>query len=96
MARIRWNNPEIIATAQRLTLPLVRRTSSQILNGARALAPEGDHRSGSGAVSKSVPLKFSLHESVSVGTTRIRSEIGSLVKHAATVHQGSAAGSPCR
>jgi len=91
MARIRWNNHQIILTAQRFTVPLVRRVSQEVLIGARHLAPEGDHRSGSGAPKTGVPLKFSIHMSMSVTTTRVRSEVGSLVNHAATVHQGSAA-----
>jgi hypothetical protein len=91
MARWRPNRPQITATAQRLTLPLVNKVTREVLQGARLLAPEGDHRSGSGVVKKGTPLKFSLHSSMAVGPQRIRSEIGSLVNHAATVHQGSAA-----
>lgn len=91
MARVRLDSPQITLTAQRFTLPLMDRVTAQILRGAKRLAPEGDHRSGSGAVKKGTPLGFSLHSSMTVGPNRIRSEVGSLVKHAATVHQGSKA-----
>lgn len=91
MARVRFHQDQIILTAQRFTRPLVERVSQEILIGARHLAPEGDHRSGSGAPKIGVPLGFSIHRSMSVNTQRIRSEIGSLIDYAATVHQGSKA-----
>jgi hypothetical protein len=89
MARVRLNQVQITATAQRQTLPLVRRTTAEILSGARRLAPRGDHVSGSGVPKRSIPLQPSLHSSMSVSSNRIKSEVGSLVKYAATVHQGS-------
>lgn len=89
MARVRFNQSQIVATSQRLTLPLVTRVTQQVLLGARRLAPEGDHRSGSGEPKTGVPLGFSIHANTSVTASRIRSEIGSLVRHAATIHQGS-------
>lgn len=89
MARIRLNQPVVKATAQRLTLPLMRRTGQEILAGAKQLAPEGDHVSGSGAPSKSVPLKFSITSSQKMTLQEIRIQIGSMLDHAATVHQGS-------
>lgn len=89
MARIRWNRPQITMTAQRLTFPVVLNYTRLVLNGARALAPVGDHVSGSGRPKPGKPLKASLDADIRVTTTSIRSKIGSKNKYAAGRHQGS-------
>jgi len=91
MARIRWNNHQIILTAQRFTVPLVRRVGQEVLIGARHLAPRGSHLSGSGKAKTGEPLSPSIHMNMTVNTIRVSSVVGSRVSHAATVHQGSKA-----
>lgn len=91
MARFQAHQAHITETAQRLTLPLMVKTGREILAGARALAPRGDHLSGSGKVHKGQALQPSLKSTMQVGAQRILIEIGSTADHAATVHQGSQA-----
>lgn len=91
MARISLNKAQIILTAQRLTLPLVQKTGQEVLDGARHLAPEGDHMSGSGKLKSGPTLQRSLYSTTVVGPQRIRMRIGANTRYAETVHQGSEA-----
>ena len=89
MARIKWNRPQIIATSQRLTYPLVARYTELVLQGGRRLAPRGDHMSGSGRIKAGPPLGESFYSTIRVTTVSIRSRVGAKTRYAATVHQGS-------
>jgi len=89
MARIRLDRPKVILTAHRYTGPLVRKMSNLTLQGARRLAPRGDHLSGSGARKSGAQLHQSLHISTAVTTDTITHRVGSLKDYAATAHQGS-------
>jgi hypothetical protein len=91
MARVRLNRAQINATVMKLTLPLMHRTGQQILDGAKHLAPEGSHLSGSGKPRRGQPLRPSLFSSLKASPTRVNVRIGSRVNHAATVEQGSRA-----
>lgn len=91
MARVKLHQAQITLTAQRLSLPLVQRTGQEILDGARFLAPSGDHMSGSGKVHPGPTLQRSLYSTTRMTTARIVMRIGAKADHAATVHQGSSA-----
>lgn len=91
MARVRFDQHQIVLTAQRFTRPLVERVSQEVLIAARHLAPRGSHLSGSGAPKRGVPLVPSIHRDMSMTMGRVRARIGSKQDHAATVHQGSKA-----
>jgi len=91
MARVKTNLAAKIRAAQTVGVPLVARTTAQVLSGAKRLAPKGSHLSGSGVRHKGRQLQPSLHSNMEVGSLRIRAFIGSKVDHAATVHQGSKA-----
>lgn len=91
MARIRLDRIQVRLTAQRLAMPLVERTSNQILRAARVMAPVGDGFSGSGKVNTDLPLHRSLHKDTRIRATSIITLVGSKADYAATVHQGSAA-----
>lgn len=91
MARVVWNQAQIIATAQRFTLPLVNRVGQEVLDGARFLAPEGDHVSGSGKAKAGPSITQSLYSTMVVGPQRIRMRIGAKANHSMTIHQGSRA-----
>lgn len=70
---------------------MVRRTSRQILTGARRLAPRGSHTSGSGTRSPGQELRGNLRILERVTPTQVMALIGSRKVYAATVHQGSRA-----
>lgn len=89
MARVNIDKAKKIATSHRLAGPHVRKTSNLILQGARRLAPRGDHRSGSGKRRAGQPLTPSLKMTSRVSTNRIVERVGSTKKYATTVHQGS-------
>jgi hypothetical protein len=91
MARVRTDKTAKILAAQRVAVPLVRRTSEQVLAGSRRLAPRGTHISGSGKRRRGQVLQPSLNSKMFVGVTRVRARIGSTARHAATIHQGSKA-----
>lgn len=90
MARVIIYKPKAFAYSQKVTIPLVQKTTRQILVGARRLAPHGDHHSGSGERKAGLHLKQSLDASVSPGRI-ITGRVGSNNNYAATVHQGSEA-----
>lgn len=89
MSRVVLNRAEAIAIPQRLALPLVRRTTEQILTGAKLLAPRGNHMKGSGKRQPGQPLQPSINSKVTVGPDRIQGTIGSRKEYATTVHEGS-------
>lgn len=89
MARIRLDRAKVILTAHRLTGPHVRRASNLMIQGARRMAPHGDHQSGSGSRKPGVGLVQSLSIDSSSTVTSITERIGSRNNYAATVHQGS-------
>lgn len=89
MATIILNKPLVLATAQKQTLPLVRKTTRQILTGAKRLAPKGSHLSGSGERRPGQSLAASLNSSITVTTTHVTGEVGSRKDYAASIHQGS-------
>lgn len=89
MARVNINQTKKIATSHRLTGPYVRRTADLILQGARRLAPRGDHRSGSGARRPGQQLTQSLTVRSDMTMNSITERVGSSKDYAATVHQGS-------
>jgi hypothetical protein len=91
MARINWHPDQIIATTQRYTVPLVQKTGQEILDGARFLAPDGDHMSGSGKVKSGATLQQSLYSRFRGGPGVLRMRVGAKAKWASTVHQGSSA-----
>lgn len=91
MARIRLNQAKKILLAHQLAGPKVRRTSNLIIQGARRLAPRGDHRSGSGARRPGQQLVPSLLIDSHSTVNTIVERVGSRVDYAATVHQGSSA-----
>jgi hypothetical protein len=71
-------------------LPVVARYTHEVLMGATHLAPRGDHMSGSGRPAKGEPLAPSIRvTSFRMSAASIDSKVGSRVKYAATVHQGS-------
>lgn len=78
-----------MSTAQRLTIPLVRKTGNQILAGARRLAPRGSHLSGSGERRPGRNLQHTLRANLGVTPRFVTSMVGSENDYAATVHQGS-------
>jgi len=89
MGRVILDYPAVYATAQKLTTPLVKRTSTQIMSGARRLAPHGDHRSGSGRRKGGRPLASTLTSTLDVGVNIVQARIGATADWAATIHQGS-------
>jgi len=89
MARVRFNQPQITLTAQRAALPPVTRTVNEVHRGARFLAPEGDHLSGSGKARPGLPLKRSSYQDINVGSQRILGRVGFKARHSLVVHQGS-------
>jgi hypothetical protein len=91
MARVVLDYPAVYSTAQRLTRPLVQRTSREILTGARRLAPRGDHLSGSGRRKSGRPLINALNAKIDVGVNIVSGYVGANTDWAATVHQGSEA-----
>lgn len=60
-----------------------------MLQGARRLAPRGDHRSGSGERKPGLPLIDSLRSETHTSTDTIVERIGSTKVYAASIHQGS-------
>src|SRR5687767_2914698 len=92
MARWRPHPAHIDQTVMRRTLPLVQRVTRRTLDGARVLAPRGDHRSGSGAPRTNMPLRMSLNARlITFNPHHIRTRVESREKYALTVHQGSQA-----
>lgn len=91
MARVVLRQAEISRTAQIRTLPLVFRTGIEIFHGARRLAPQGDHMSGSGAPSAGPTLQASLYYHIRTNPREIRMKVGAKTKYAEVVHQGSQA-----
>lgn len=90
MARVNLSNHEKVLTAHRLAGPLVRKTSNQIVQAARRMAPNGDHTSGSGVRKPGLPLNQSLGVASTESTVnRIAERVGSRNNYAATAHQGS-------
>jgi hypothetical protein len=89
MARVNLNNTQITLTAQRLALPVVTRTVNEVHRGARFLAPEGDHLSGSGKIRAGLPLKNSSFQDIIVGPQRILGKVSFKARHSLVVHQGS-------
>lgn len=89
MARVRLNRTEISRVAQVKTLPLVFRTGIEIFQGARVLAPQGDHVSGSGTPKTGPTLQQALTYKVTTRPSEIRMKVGANTDHAMTVHQGS-------
>lgn len=89
MARVNIDQAKKIATAHRLTGPYVRKTTDLILQGARHLAPRGDHRSGSGARRPGVTLAASLTVQSDMTLHSITERLGSKKDYAASIHQGS-------
>lgn len=91
MARVNLNQKEISRVVQVKTLPLVFRTGIEIFQGARRLAPQGDHLSGSGAAKSGPTLQQALSYKISTRPSEIRMRIGAKTDYAMTVHQGSQA-----
>lgn len=89
MARVNLIYAKKVQAAQQAAIPLVRRTSRQILTGARRLAPRGSHTSGSGARSQGQELRGNLRIIERITTTQVVALIGTRKVYAATVHQGS-------
>lgn len=70
----------------------MRRTAAQIFQGAKALAPRGDHQHGSGRTVAGPTLQASLTQTpLRVTQQSVSTRIGSKLNYAATVHQGSRA-----
>lgn len=91
MARINLNRSQVIATPIRLATPLVYRTGLEVQRGARTLAPQGDHMSGSGRAKPGATLRASMYSTFESGPTRLVMRIGSRKQYATTIHQGSKA-----
>lgn len=95
MARIDWHTLHITQTGIRLATPLVQKTGQEILDGARHLAPEGDHMSGSGRPRAGPRLQSAFYSTTGhalrPGVSQIVMRIGNRADHASTVHQGSQA-----
>lgn len=89
MSKVVLNRPEVIATAQRRALPMVRKTTDQVHAAAKRMAPRGDHMKGSGKRQPGQQLQPSILSKVTVGPNRIRGVVGSRKDYAATVHDGS-------
>lgn len=89
MARVDIDQNKKILTAHRLAGPHVRRTSNLIIQGARRLAPRGDHMSGSGKRQPGEQLRESLRIDSKATVNSITERIGSTKKYAASIHQGS-------
>lgn len=89
MARVNIVQTRKIATAHRLAGPHVRKMANLTIQGARRLAPRGDHRSGSGQRKPGVPLTQSLIIESESSINLIVERVGSRKDYAATVHQGS-------
>lgn len=93
MARIDWHTLQITTTAVRLATPLVQKTGQEILDGARHLAPEGSHMSGSGRPKAGPRLQSSFYSTTGHAlqprVSQIVMRIGNRADYAATVHQGS-------
>lgn len=91
MATVRIPLHRKVAYAHKVTRPYVHRTSELIMQGARRLAPRGDHRSGSGDPKPGLPLVTSLKMETKITIDEIRERVGSPNDYAASVHQGSQA-----
>ncbi len=89
MARVRIVQTRKIATSHRLAGPHVRRMANLTVQGARRMAPRGDHRSGSGDRQPGVQLAQSMIIESESTVNRIVERVGSRKNYAATVHQGS-------
>lgn len=89
MARVTIYRNRAIQFSKRQTKPLVDRVSARILEGARTMAPRGDHLSGSGRPKLGQPLQNSLHIRNEPEPLAVVNLVGSSVNWAATVHQGS-------
>lgn len=89
MGRVDLDMSKVILTAHRLTGPHVRRTTNLIIQGARRLAPRGDHFSGSGTRKPGETLQQSLKVDSHTTVYNIVERIGSKKSYAMSVHQGS-------
>lgn len=89
MARVNVNQSKKILLGHKLLGPHVRKTSNQIIRGARSLAPQGSHLSGSGNRRPGQSLRASLTIDSAATVNTITERVGSRVNYAATVHQGS-------
>ena len=91
MGRVDLNQGLVILTAHRQAEPLMRRMANLTAQGARRMAPRGDHRSGSGTRVRGVPLATSIRVESQTNVHSIVKRVGSTKSYAATVHQGSSA-----
>lgn len=89
MARVEIYQGRVNTYSLGVTLPLVRRTVSQIHQGALRLAPRGSHMSGSGARADGPNLQSSIEENIGLRGDTIHGQVGSRKQYAATAHQGS-------
>jgi hypothetical protein len=89
MARVNIDQAKKVLTAHKLAGPHIRRTSNRIIQGARALAPRGDHLSGSGVRKPGQTLAQSLKIDAHSTVYTIVEAIGSSKVYAMSEHQGS-------
>lgn len=89
MAKVRLNHPLTILTAHKLAGPHVRRLANLTIQGARRLAPRGNHMSGSGRRQPGEALIPSLVIDSHSAIDTIVERVGSRKRYAATIHQGS-------
>lgn len=69
---------------------MVTKLSRQTLQGAKRLAPRGDHLHGSGKPVRGKRLVESLHDKpLRVNASTVSTAVGTPLKYATTVHQGS-------
>lgn len=89
MARVNVNQLRKRVLAHRLAGPHVRRTTNQIVGGARRLAPRGDHTSGSGERRPGVQLVNSFRIDMQSTPMTIREKVAAEKPYATAIHQGS-------
>lgn len=90
MARVVLFPTEVTKAAQHKAIPLVKLVASRTLQGAKHLAPRGDHLHGSGKPVRGQRLHESLHvKPLKVTRSSVHTRVGSPLKYATTVHQGS-------
>jgi hypothetical protein len=91
MGHVRLNQAKVISTAHRQADPLLSRMATLVAQGARRMAPRGDHRSGSGTRKPGLQLASSIGIESKSTTHTIVKRVGSSKQYTATVHQGSTA-----
>lgn len=90
MSTINLSQAAVLRSGRLRAFEAARPLTAKVLRGARTLAPKGTHRHGSGRRVVGPTLLASLHSRQILHSQKeVIFDIGSPLKYAATVHQGS-------